>query len=146
MGCGVNSVRGESRGYTQSAAMCNVELRAHTLSCPACIHLHTLAPHLHTTLFLKHVLSATEVCMHACGAPGMMSSVNSVGGCVGGRWERVGERSQLQRRCTGEGWLAHPGASVCSVVVVLRQHAWCNDLKSCCFRSSNVCVTQDARV
>eukprot|EP00966_Prymnesium_polylepis_P068710 1596104-Prymnesium_polylepis.1 len=41
------------------------------MSCPACIH-------------LKHVLSATEVCMHACRAPGMMSSVNSVGGCVRG--------------------------------------------------------------
>eukprot|EP00966_Prymnesium_polylepis_P227970 5275456-Prymnesium_polylepis.1 len=50
-------------------------LLASTVSCPACIHLHTLAPH-----FLKHVLSATEVCTHACGAPGMMSSVNSVGG------------------------------------------------------------------
>eukprot|EP00966_Prymnesium_polylepis_P263589 6088833-Prymnesium_polylepis.1 len=35
-----------------------------------------------------------------------MSSVNSVGGCVGGRWERGGERSQLQRRCSSEGWLA----------------------------------------
>eukprot|EP00966_Prymnesium_polylepis_P238785 5522506-Prymnesium_polylepis.1 len=34
--------------------------------------------------------------MHACGAPGMMSSVNFVGGCVRGRWERGGEHSQLQ--------------------------------------------------
>eukprot|EP00966_Prymnesium_polylepis_P304885 7043963-Prymnesium_polylepis.1 len=67
--------------------------------------------------------------MHACGAPGMMSSVNSVGGCVRGRWERGGEHSQLQRSCSCEGWLAHPGASVCIVVVVLsveQQHAWCS--------------------
>eukprot|EP00966_Prymnesium_polylepis_P128564 2973593-Prymnesium_polylepis.1 len=64
--------------------------------------------------------------MHAWGAPGMMSSVYSVGGCVWGRWKRGGERSQLSVDAAVKGGLPIPGANVCSVAVVLRQHAWCS--------------------